>query len=57
LGDLYKGLGISKLQFFSKIYKFFQLQFFQFLVIKTLDLNLDLDLTLDLDLDPHPDPH
>jgi hypothetical protein len=40
---LYGGLGISKLQFFIKknINFFSAVNFFQFLVIKTLDLELD----------------
>jgi hypothetical protein len=36
------GLGISKLQFLKKKVNFFELYFFQFLVIKTLDPYPDL---------------
>jgi hypothetical protein len=44
LGVLYRGLGISKLQFLiKKLKNFSALYFFQFLVIKTLDPELDPD--------------
>jgi hypothetical protein len=53
---LYGGLGITKLQFFSKKYpiSFAAVNFFQFL-IKTLDSELDPDLQIGKMLDP--DPH
>jgi hypothetical protein len=48
---IYGGLGISKWQFFIlKKFKKFQLHFFQFLLIKTLDPD-----SLKM-LDPDPDP-
>jgi hypothetical protein len=45
LGVLYRGLGISKLEFLIKkiTYNFSALNFFLFLVIKTLDPELDPD--------------
>jgi hypothetical protein len=53
LGVLLGGLGISKLQSLIKkiLKKFPAVNFFQFLVIKTLDL--ELDPHWDLDPDPH----
>jgi hypothetical protein len=52
-----RGLGISKLQFLNKknIIFFSALNFFQFLVIKTLDPELDPDPKLEKMLDPDPD--
>ncbi len=50
LDVLYGGLGISKLQFWSKNINYFpSINFFKILVMKTLDL--------DLDPDPHSDSH
>jgi hypothetical protein len=59
---LYRGLGITKLQFLSKKYQIFSsVNIFQFLVIKILDSELDPDtypqLGKMLDPDPYPDPH
>ncbi len=54
LGVLKGGLGISKLHFlFKKVNtKFPAVNFFQFLAIRTLDLELDSDPHWDLDPDP-----
>jgi hypothetical protein len=52
LGVVYRSLGISKSHFLSKKYKrFSSINFFQFLIIKTLDLELDPD---PLNADPQP---
>ncbi len=54
LDVFYEGLGISKLQFLKKkSNNKFSAVFFQFLVIKTLDLDPDLD-SLEM-LGPDPD--
>jgi hypothetical protein len=55
LGVLYKGLGVSKLQFFLQINeKISALFFLQFLVIKTLDLYPATDSIKMLDSEPYP---
>jgi hypothetical protein len=56
VGVLYGGLGISKLKFLIKKYKFFLSCkiFLLFFVIKTLDPELDPDSQLEKMLDPHP---
>jgi hypothetical protein len=54
LGVLYRGLGISKLQFLFKKYNFFSFKYFQFFVNKTLDPELGPDLQLEKMLDPDP---
>jgi hypothetical protein len=52
LDVLHGGLGISKLKFMiKKILHFSDVNFFYFLVIKTLDPEQDLEL------DPEPDQH
>jgi hypothetical protein len=61
LGVLYRGLGISKLQFLIKKIetKFPAINFFQFKVIKPWIRirNPDPQLEKMLDPDPYPDPH
>jgi hypothetical protein len=53
LDDFYEGLAIRKLQILIKKISFFSSWiFFQFLAIKTLNLDLDSNEMLDQDSDP-----